>query len=63
MAVEMDPAKRKGEVIKFQQLVMTDVPLVQLVEIVSNTIMLANVRNNGSAPLQFADTLGSLSFA
>ncbi len=63
MAVEMDPAKRKEEVIKFQQLVMTDVPLVQLVEIVSNTIMLTNVRNNGAAPLQFADTLGSLSFA
>jgi peptide/nickel transport system substrate-binding protein len=63
MAVEMDAAKRKEQVEKFQKLVMTDVPLVQLVEIVSNTIMLANVRNNGSAPLQFADTLGSLSFA
>jgi len=63
MAVEIDPAKRKDLVLKFQRLVMTEVPLVQLVEIVSNTIMLTNVRNNGPAPLQFADTLSTLSFA
>jgi hypothetical protein len=61
--VEIDPAKRKDLVLKFQRLVMTEVPLVQLVEIVSNTIMLTNVRNNGPAPLQFADTLSTLSFA
>ena len=63
MAVEIDPAKRKDMVVKFQRLVMTDVPLVQLVEIISNTIMLPSVRNNGAALLQFADTLSTLSFA
>ncbi len=63
MAVEIDTAKRKELVIKFQRLVMTDVPLVQLVEIVSNIILAPSLRNTIPGPPQFSDTLSTMSFA
>jgi peptide/nickel transport system substrate-binding protein len=63
MAVEIDPVKRKDLVVQFQRLVMTDVPLVQLVEIVSNTVMAPNLRSAATGTLQFIDTWGSLYFA
>jgi peptide/nickel transport system substrate-binding protein len=60
MAVEVDPAKRKALVEKFQRLVMTDVPLVQLVEIISNTVMAPNLRNDAPGSLQFVDPWANL---
>jgi peptide/nickel transport system substrate-binding protein len=63
MSVEVDGAKRRALMAEFQRLVMTDVPLVQLVEIISNTLMVPNLRNQAAGHIQFADGFGALSFA
>ena len=63
IATEIDEPKRKALVAQFQKLVMTDVPLVQLVEVISNTVMAPKVRNTLAGSLQLSDTLSTLSFA
>ena len=54
---------RRQLAIDFQRLAMTDVPLVELVEIISNTVMAPNLRNAAPGTLQFIDTWGSLYLA
>ena len=63
IATEIDGDKRKELVAQFQRLAMTDVPLVQLVEVISNTVMAPSLRNTMAGSLQLSDTLSTLSFA
>jgi peptide/nickel transport system substrate-binding protein len=63
MATEVDSAKRRALMGDFQRLVMTDVPLVQLVEIINNTLMVPNLRSAAPGGIQFADSWAGLSVA
>ncbi len=63
IATEVDGAKRKALMADFQRLVMTDVPLVQLVEIINNTLMVPTLRSALPGGIQFADSWAGLSFA
>ena len=63
IAVEMDVAKRKSMMAQFQQVAMTDVPLVELVQILSSNVMAPNVRYAADPADIFGATWGELGFA
>jgi peptide/nickel transport system substrate-binding protein len=58
LAIEIDPAKRKKLVVDFSKIVMTDVPLVPLVEFDSVTVASKDVRNHSNAANYMNETWG-----
>ena len=63
IAVETDQAKRKALMVRFQQIVMTDVPLVELVQVLSSNVMLPNVRYAATPADIFGANWAELGFA
>ena len=63
IAVEIDPAKRKAMMAQFQQIVMTDVPLIEMVQILASNVMLPNVRYAANPADIFGANWAEMGFA